>query len=612
VVVSVLLLAVPSTAHAEPSFHSLSEGTPVPSMWEARQQVKPLQALHCKSGKPQQMLTLRQALKSARAFAVKRVGAQAVASLEKHADTKGADRAAQTAAGAALAGAPLASLVALLDAHAQAPKSPDHLANAAGVLNTFGKGREAVALAKAAQRKSRAPHSTMGFDGKAMLLNNLGQGLSLMKRYPAAEKTLRTAVSREPELSEAKTNLAVALACEGQAKPAARFIRQAQNRQPHTWVGTEEPPTGEPDEVSDTMPAESVRPLVLEVFDMTGGVDGMFPHIRYPATWQEMTQAKSGEWQALIDEENQRMQFYIGKQQELTAQINWGALSPAKRNRLDLVREYIATANREPDIRALLEHTYEPVEAVGEALLDYQEEAIAAAEAEATCQDQGAIAQKGYATWKAAMHNLDKVLRDHYQAEYRYTTALIANIEDPLLHELLMAELNTVRPWYSLLLAAAIDWTLFQMGCEDAPLAEQLKADEGTAETPERCAQFLRGVKFAIKLGRWFELSSNCESLSGELGVGAGWIGAFVEASNNFATDELTVALGPKQSLDFGAGEVSAKEGVYVTVSDRNGLVDAGVKVETGGSLGLVGVSSVQMSGPGVTVSFVSGAVTFQ
>nr|MBA2550482.1 hypothetical protein [Nocardioidaceae bacterium] len=65
-----------------------------------------LKALHCKASKPQTMMTLREALKSSRAFAVKKVGKGTVAGLEKHADTKGADRAAQTAAGAALAGAP--------------------------------------------------------------------------------------------------------------------------------------------------------------------------------------------------------------------------------------------------------------------------------------------------------------------------------------------------------------------------------------------------------------------------------------------------------------------------------------------------------------------------
>ena len=67
------------------------------------------------------------------------------------------------------------------------------------------------------------------------------------------------------------------------------------------------------------------------------------------------------------------------------------------------------------------------------------------------------------------------------------------------------------------------------------------------------------------------------------------------------------MAAGPKQALQVGSVELSAKEGIYVTVSDRNGLVDAGVRAETQAAFG-----NLQLSGPGVAVSFVSGAVTFQ
>ena len=532
-VTTALVAAAAPAAVAETTFSSLSEGTPVPSQADARQQMSMLKPLHCKPGKPLEMMTRGQALRSARSFAVKQVGAAAVTRLEDSADTDGADRAAQTAAGAAMAGAPLAALVALLDAHRQSPKDPNHLMTAAGVLNTFGKGREAVALAKAAQKMSKAPYSTMGIDGKAMLLNNLGQGLTLMKRYAAAEDSLRTATSREPELTEARLNLAIAQACQNKMKPAAKAYRQAQNRQTHTWVETVEPPPGEADEVSTAMPNGEARPPVEEVFDMSGGVDGMFPQIRYPRTWQEATgSAAFDAWQALIDEETQRTQFYVQQQTQLTQQIDWAGLSPVKRNRVDLVRSYIATSNRERNLRDLYQHIQAPQDAVGEALIGYQEEYLAAMDGGADCSTLGAIADKWHPIWRAAIHNLDTALRDHYQAEYRYATALIANIADPQLHQLLMAELQTSRPWYSLLLASGQDWTMIQAGCEQAPLSEGLQADEGTGETPARCAEFLRGVKFAVKIGTLFEVSSNCESLAVEASAGAGWIGAFVEVSN--------------------------------------------------------------------------------
>jgi hypothetical protein len=87
-----------------------------------------------------------------------------------------------------------------------------------------------------------------------------------------------------------------------------------------------------------------------------------------------------------------------------------------------------------------------------------------------------------HAIWLPLMHAYDRAIRTHY----RYMTALVANLANPLLHRLAMVEV-TLAAWngYHFLITTLSRWSdyLRFSNCNSTPPTDDLKLDNGVQRT---------------------------------------------------------------------------------------------------------------------------------
>ena len=132
-----------------------------------------------------------------------------------------AGNASRTAALASVIGKPQLALGLLLRAQVLEPRNPAHLVNLAGLSNYYGLFGEALALVAAAERLS--PPATL----RPLLLNNKGHALLRLRRLSEAETTLRAAAQADPNLQEARVNLAFALGAQNKCSEAKIWAHRA-------------------------------------------------------------------------------------------------------------------------------------------------------------------------------------------------------------------------------------------------------------------------------------------------------------------------------------------------------------------------------------------------
>jgi len=214
------------------------------------------------------------------------------------------------------------------------------------------------------------------------------------------------------------------------------------------------------------------------------------------------------------------------------------------------------------------------------------------------------------------MQRYDHDIRAFYRVDYRYGTALAANIADPKLHDLAVIQIK--KPWneYHYEIGNLWRWATYLRfsHCNSSPPTEGPKIDDGRQPGSAACPQFLKGVKFGVKLGDLVKVSVNCEQIGVEVASKSDvlWIGFFGEGSFNFVQGTGTVFAGLKAGgkIPETGVSVSAKEGLYLTIGS-SGIRDVGMRVSTSGSYGLAGGPTVDMKGPGYQISWVSQAITF-
>lgn len=158
-------------------------------------------------------------------------GPGSVRLLETQPEYREAGNASRTAALAAVMGKPQLALGLLLRAQALEPRNPAHLVNLAGLANYYGLFAEALALITAAERLN--PPAAL----RPLLLNNKGHALMRLRRLPEAEAALRAAAQADPNLQEARVNLAYTLGAQNKCAEAEVWARRAWWR--HSLPGAE-------------------------------------------------------------------------------------------------------------------------------------------------------------------------------------------------------------------------------------------------------------------------------------------------------------------------------------------------------------------------------------
>jgi tetratricopeptide (TPR) repeat protein len=588
---------------------------------------------YCPAGKPiPSNMTLAQALASAKQVVVDLAGTKAVAAFEHSATARSAVQSRAAAAGMFAGKKTVAALLALLRTNELEPNDPTTLSSISALLNILNRPKESLAMAKAADALRTAPDSPMGISGQAVLLNNEGHAMLELRRWADAERLLRQSATLSPELSEAKVNLAIALLCQQEDDEAVRFFRAGMYRRPYHLVQT-----------SDQPGAQSI-PEADQVLDVSHGANGMFPSVRIPPTWLENNGSfpdKAGltQWDPLFQEYSDFMDRMWQLDKDLSAKVDWAHIDPKVFQRFSRILILGTTAYRQPQIAPLAAAERKAQDDLDQFIGSYGSfqdgklaELYKSKDTWPECHGPNSSTEACDARWDTECSNFnttehshwlplmqawDSAARTYYRANYRLWTAIVSNLADPLLHRIAYVELHR-EDWvmYYQELFNLSRWAEYLgfSNCHPSSPTADAELDQGSAPTTPACPAFLKGVKFAVKIGDFVKFSANCEQFGLEVASKSDvlWVGGFAEASYNFVKGTGTIFAGMK-----GGGKipetnvsVSAKEGLYLTIG-ADGIHDAGMRVSTTGSFGLVGGPTVDMKGFQYDISFVSQTITF-
>jgi hypothetical protein len=381
-------------------------------------------------------------------------------------------------------------------------------------------------------------------------------------------------------------------------------------------------------------------PVDGEIYDLSRGVDGMFPAIHIPSSWVDLARgpanAGNADLAAADSGWSTRLAQFQQRDRDLSARIDWQHMPPLTFQRFARLMAAIYGARFQPDIKPLDDHAWSVKAELQLLYRDYYSPGgrskltdlwdarrtwpecgdghIAACNArwQRECSDLNATT---HARWLPIAQEFDRSLRAVYGARYRRETALAANIADPQLRELALVRIEGNQTEYRQLISELGFWAswLGDAGCPASPSGEGVKTDDGFQQEPDGgCAPFLEGVKFAIKLGPYLKLGANCEQVTLEVAGKGGflWIGPFAEGAIDFKHGTGTVFAGVKAAAKIPETNigVSAKEGVYATFGG-SGLRDIGMRVSTAGSFGLASGPTVDFKGPSYQISFVSQTI---
>ena len=261
----------------------------------------------------------------------------------------------------------------------------------------------------------------------------------------------------------------------------------------------------------------------------------------------------------------------------LTQRLDSLRLPSLTRQRTDNILAAIGNAEQDPTIKPLADAKTAAVLAEANAFRVYEQRCT------------------GRPAWLNTQGVLDAAESKLAIAEYRFDTALAADLANPVAHQLALAQARYVLDAGFNLTAVAPAALVTSVGdriCAQQQTAAQQQDVNGSLSdlVVPPCPSGLQGIDFSLNLGL-ASFSINCEEVS----VGAsspGWIGAFGNISHNFRSGSTTIFAGPQvgttiQVGPFGGG-AQAQVGGYITISGEGTITDIGMRgqISAGGSIG--------------------------
>lgn len=565
------------------------------------------------------------ALEKLKKFLTDNASPEAIAAFEASPEARDARRSASAAAGALLVKRPLAAVAALLRAHALEPAEPTHLVSLAAVASRLGMPRHALALLARAEAMGGEIDAPLGVPGRAVLLVNRGYALVLINQLLEAEAALREAVRMAPQLSEARLNLAHALhRQDDKAKKAeaVRYYAVARRRTattpaqaaspppaPPEAPGVAEPPADGPAMSAAQLEAEAVRvragrPPAAAVFDMSRGKSHTLPLFKVPRSVAEAAAADES-LKKFRDELMAKVEGYTERQNELYEIMREreavGAIPRASADRARAVFWYITHAETEPSFRKVFATKHKAAmdrgngsfggqltNPYGSHELMKKHDAILAASMsfEETCKAMQAATEPYHGSWQGPIRNLYNEVGQYSQKEYRYQTALAANLADPVHHEyaVLLIKVGAIMRFQEVLGPTLIvtNWCKHHADSWKFPPADKVEAASEEGEYPDAdvCPHALKGnfkVKASFKV---LEISGNCEKIGLELSAGE-WVKLFGEVEYKFE-GEYGIFIGVAAEASIPGApvtpEAAVKSGLFITIGADGQIEDFGFK----------------------------------
>jgi len=548
-------------------------------------------------GDPGGPLSLERSLAVARALVAANSRGRGLRAFSRSREGRKESTAIAAAAGALGAGEPAAALAALLRAHELAPRDPVPLINAAPLLSQAGKGRAALGLLDAAKRLKAPKTNPFGIPWSALMMANRGQALIVTRQYAQAEKALAAALKAAPLLREAKQNMGVAYACQGDDEHAKRYLIAAVRRQTFRGdylITTPPPPPGE----------EKLNPV--EVLDTSQGQTLTLKTLDYPNTWQE-GKTQWPKWQAMqndiVAQVTALTQKLTSDQMALNGYLQ--TVNPLTRQRTQEIIDAALSAAGAPDIQLLQEEAGK----YGSQISSLQTRGYG---------DAGCLDKSLHAEWLLAAENYDRAERAYAAAVYKRTTGLAANLANPLPRAVVMDEARLyaltnlgLMVGQGQLLSHYDD--LCHLDEEGAPSPEPASGQDQTPDS-QPCPKGITGPDFELELLA-FSFLVHCEEVTLRASTPS-WLSPFIAVTRNFGNGSCTIFAGGQvgKKISWGplAGGATARGGVYVTFGADGSVQDAGLRSTTslGASVGVSGAPGVgaggkiPISGPGASISF--------
>lgn len=567
------------------AFKAFSDGEVLPPRRNQRETLSNFRRVVCTPVRAASVPGLAAVERSVRDLTKQRLGAAAVNELGTLPSWRDRDAVNAVAATAvATRELPKAALAFLAAARLE-PSNPDPLVNAAGVLNSLRLPNEALTLLDLAD-KLKFENAPMGVPMAAVALNNRGHALNLLGRYADAQGKLRAAVRTAPHLSEANSNLAVSLLCQGDLEGAVGAQRAGMRRTPDATAGVKDVPTdrdpGQPDLPTEEAP---YRREAGQPFDMSGGRGWDLPRLRMPATWHEAVA-----WGPIYDR-FVKIDTARGGGADLPSDAND---APATKRRRAQILAAMQSAAFEPGLRPLFNAVTDTAKAVdqqwtrGEPFEDFDIEGEEARLAEC---------RRRFDAWAPAVHAAlvthDNATARFADAHAKFVSALIANEGDPAVRRVwAQREQAYLRGlFYNLSYKALrVSQTADSVKhCFEgqprpiiAPLAEPTFADV-PHETP--CKAMFGGAKFVLKL-EILDVGISCSKF--EL-KGSSPSGAIVTMSAPFlynAPLTLFVGVEAKKKAPLNLATLDARTGIALMIG-QDGIQDVAWQASVGLKAGL-------------------------
>lgn len=501
------------------------------------------------------------------------------------------------------AGKPSAAFALLVTAYDRDPKSPDALADIAGMLAGFGYANESIAFLDEFPARNVLPAPPMGLSGRDAVDYIRGYAHARLGDVPAAKSLLHPIADRQPILAEASRMMAI-LSDDPAEQRKYLLMGVWRHRSPlmvATAVDIKDP---EPDAM---LSGESVAIDLRSLLDPAKGKRGRLPGLHYAQTvlqandlgpkMQAATKAAEDRRHA-ISESRVRPRSYgdtdAGPEEKWSYRLHELASSisyrDARLRELDKQRSLLWREREKARTKIIDRRDAEARKAL--------DAYMAACIAKKYTPTVGQMGEKMRPAFQAALAELkpyinreEEVQRKWFAEWHFLSTAIIAQVGDADWHEYIRLTIEMQR-WLSYrgLLdlveshasVGAHPWITKEPGeVPTTPEEEDVEECDGDKSISFGTNTLPGGKALPFEFG----VEMTCEGMSVEAAVDTRIPGISLSAEiggNN--EGEFTAFVGPKAEAAIGDKSIAAftgaaKAGAYVTGNSK-GVTDAGVKYE--------------------------------